>query len=155
MLNEIYKKVQNEKSQSINLLRDIVNIESFSGSKSNVDNLSKFLSGKCETLGGRTKNNPLKQAAIAKIPAEIEIFGVKRTAPDKIRPTPIHRPAQLIIRGLKSIYSGPLKFKITANHDEGKMNAAVENRTMIGFLSLTASSFRSNAYVRRNRGNAE
>ena len=60
MLNEIYKKVQNEKSQSINLLRDIVNIESFSGSKSNVDNLSKFLSGKCETLGGKNLFFPQK-----------------------------------------------------------------------------------------------
>ena len=47
MLDEIYKKVQNEKSQSINLLKDIVNIESFSGSKPSVDNLSKFLSEKC------------------------------------------------------------------------------------------------------------
>ena len=60
MLNEIYRKVQNEKSQSINLLKDIVNIESFSGSKSNVDNLSKFLSEKCETLGGENKFFPQK-----------------------------------------------------------------------------------------------
>ena len=60
MLNEIYKKVQNEKSQSINLLRDIVNIESFSGSKSNVDKLSKFLSDKCKILGGENKFFPQK-----------------------------------------------------------------------------------------------
>ena len=60
MLNEIYRKIQNEKSQSINLLKDIVNIESFSGSKSNVDNLSKFLSEKCETLGGKNKFYPQK-----------------------------------------------------------------------------------------------
>ena len=60
MLNEIYRKIQNEKSQSINLLKDIVNIESFSGSKSNVDKLSKFLSDKCKILGGKNKFFPQK-----------------------------------------------------------------------------------------------
>ena len=60
MLDEIYKKVQNEKSQSINLLKDIVNIESFSGSKPSVDNLSKFLSEKCQELGGKNKFFPQK-----------------------------------------------------------------------------------------------
>ena len=53
MLNEIYKKVQNEKSQSINLLRDIVNIESFSGSKSNVDTLANFYQKNVKPWGAK------------------------------------------------------------------------------------------------------
>ena len=58
MNNEIYKKVQNEKSQSLKLLENIVNLESFSGSKKSVDQLSKYLSEVCTSLGGKNTFYP-------------------------------------------------------------------------------------------------
>ena len=58
MNNEIYKKVQNEKSQSLKLLENIVNLESFSGSKKSVDQLSKYLSEVCTSLGGENTFYP-------------------------------------------------------------------------------------------------
>jgi glutamate carboxypeptidase len=52
MNSKIYEKALNEKSQSLKLLENIVNFESFSGSKESVDKLSDYLSKICESLGG-------------------------------------------------------------------------------------------------------
>jgi len=55
MNDKIFDKVHQEKKQSLKLLENIVNLESFSGSKESVDKLSKYLSEVCESLGGKNK----------------------------------------------------------------------------------------------------
>ena len=92
---------------------------------------------------------------IAKKIIVLKILGVTWTTPDKTKPSPIHKPAQAIISCLKVPSSGPLKFKITANHNEGKISAAMANLAIIEFLSVTDFSSRSNTYTMRNKGSAE
>ena len=89
-----------------------------------------------EKSGKGITNNPVKQITTAKAPIKTEVRGENRTTRNNTRPSPTHKPAQPIINCLKVVSRGPLKFKRTRNHNEGKVNAATANRIIIGFLSL-------------------
>jgi len=92
-----------------------------------------------EKSGEGMMNNPAKEIITVKVPIKVATRGENRTTFNNTSPSPIQKPAQPIINCLKVVSRGLSKFKRIRNHNEGKVNAAMENRMITVFLSLRSS----------------